>query len=570
MSSFTWNRSVALVFLLAGLAAPDRALADAAQTPLGGLALFNRCYAHLTQRRLPRNHYLRAAVIGGMNPITACMEVFDKATLLTSGENEGRLEVDFKSYADPNRAAQERSDGAAVLKTFNQVHQLWFPANRPFISPDVSEDARATPDLHDFTEPPLHVTRAMFSPAVPYSSVVTSTEGVDAIRSGGEHNMDKIRTGGTFVPGAGTNIKGYASDFNTFVDLGAGFIQTGELRGIQKMSKNPTRQNLTTYSNANPNNTYVITDKSTSPYTYFYKHQLTSDYPNWVPGMLKEPVAVNQCQTQNGDGTPTPCGGGIMGTISYLLGNYGRPEMMPANGGIRVPRRWAKAVFRDLMCRELPAMRGTDANQFVQTNPSTQAPPFRRTPSCMACHATMDTAAGTARNLNELLIKTPLEAVQTYSHYVFGSWTIRLGAENCGTTAAPLACDPDKGLWVDNDLRFAQRPPTGRLVYRTVNGDWVNLPVDNMADLGAKISNQDDLYVCAASRYFKYFTGIGVNLGDPGTFKAPLLPAEDTYRRQVITWGQALRQNQTLRTLIQTILSSPIYGRASMRDPATP
>jgi hypothetical protein len=126
---------------------------------------------------------------------------------------------------------------------------------------------------------------------------------------------------------------------------------------------------------------------------------------------------------------------------------------------------------------------------------------------------------------------------------------------------------PREAGFVDADPNFHQRPAYGRLYFRSYDGTLINKEVKDLSGLGAALADTNDLYVCAASRYFQFFTGIAVNLQDSGDPSLPALSASDMkYRSQVISLGLELKKHQRLDKLIEDILRSPLYQKASMRQ----
>ncbi|RYG62054.1 hypothetical protein EON80_23455 [bacterium] len=114
------------------------------------------------------------------------------------------------------------------------------------------------------------------------------------------------------------------------------------------------------------------------------------------------------------------------------------------------------------------------------------------------------------------------------------------------------------------DADFFQRPQTGTLYYRDYNGGLIDQPVAGVSDLGQKIAAQDDYYVCMAKRYYGYFLGIDVNIGDVNDpeRKIALSGPDIAHRNKVIQLGKALKQNQSLPQLIRSILSLENYQKS--------
>jgi hypothetical protein len=241
--------------------------------------------------------------------------------------------------------------------------------------------------------------------------------------------------------------------------------------------------------------------------------------------------------------------GGIIGDPAYLSLNFSGDERKP-NGGLAVPRRWAKAVYSDLLCRQLPVVRLSDGTANIELTTSSSTPPFRTGAKCMQCHASVDSAAGTARNFF---------FVNSYDKNSDSTWAEFLKHVDADQS-------PESGV-VDADPDWYRRPPNGRFFFRSYDGTLNDTAVTSIADLGNKIAQTNDFYACTAAKYFKYFTGITANLqdiGDPGL--APLTPADLYYRNLVIKMGQNLKSKKNLQSLIRDILSSAPYQRESLRS----
>jgi len=464
--------------------------ADPAMESLSALGLLNRCYSHFTRQKISKDHPLRAAVLSGrQTPQAACLSLLDKATLIASGPKEGYL---------PDRDAEAK----ATLATFNLFHRTWFPNDDIVQASACGDFCPREGQIYDSGESALHLTRALFAPGIAYAEIFRGASSLEALRTNGaKANVDTIPPLATPVsPGA---VERRPIDTE--------LVQTGELIGIRRMELNSKKHDTVVFGNMNaPVN---------SPGALFPNHSL---------------------------------GGGILGTKSYLFLNFGRDFYEKADGGLVMPRRWVKAIFSDLLCRELPVLRASDAVAYVAPSSTSATPPFRTAQNCMACHATMDPAAATARNLSGVSLPVLVEGESPL--YVSGhlqSWTPALPRE--------------LGM-VEKDPQFYLRPPFGRLFFRSYDGKLVHQEVEGIAGLGEAIAQTDDAYVCAASRYFKYFTGVSVNLFDAGDPASGTLSAGDKkYFDEVVRLGLGLKSHQSLRTLISEILQSEIYRRKSQR-----
>ncbi|MEK6774407.1 MAG: hypothetical protein AABY64_10725 [Bdellovibrionota bacterium] len=487
---------IPVVYLLATINAFAQ---DNSQQPLSELALFNRCYAHLTQKALPLKHALKNQIkSGSMTALNACMQILDSARLIESGGNEGKLISDTSESRD-------------VLLSLNDFHRTWFTNDHIVKAISYLEDFNGQPYVHDEAEAGLHVTRVLLTNSAKFSEIVTGNSAMEALRTNGPSLYDQN------APELPINKKmvTWSSNESTAVrvPLNPPLVQTGELVGIRKLSLNPTKQN------------FVSTARNgTEVGGKYFK----------TPGSIR----MNQA-----------FGGGIIGTQSYLLLNLGRPNEKASDGGLVMNRRWSKTVLSDLLCRDLPAVRLSDATPLVQTFETAQTPPFRKAGSCMSCHSTMDPLAAVIRNLSYTAVYYPL---------LMGTVHIR-----AWPTTQPAESGP-----VDLDSNYFQRPTRGALFYRSYDGSLKNDAVNSLPELGQAMANNNDLYICTAAKYFRHFTGVKVNLQDEGDPSNARLPASDkAYRDLVINLGLELKKTQSLRTLIQSILSSNVYRKSSMRLP---
>jgi hypothetical protein len=445
-----------LLALAIGGALPVSATAADSVGTLSPVAIFERCYSHLTRQRVARNHAIRGRVARGeITPVAGCMEVFDFAKLDASGVT-----------------TSGKPEAGHLLATFNDFHRTWFPADNMDAALNAFACPRENYKTYDEGESALHFTRVLFGSGVPFKEAFTSSLPMEAIR-----NLGPI-SGGT--------------------------VHEGQLLGVRPMSLAEATRTMT-----------VEVQQSGSPSIIRHKESL---------------------------------GGGYMGTRSYLALTIGAKRVeQKSDGGIDMARRWAKASMESALCRPFPILRKPDVERWVNTGSEL---PFRRSSSCMTCHATMDSLAGTARNVSIRIAPNancfvPLGAVVAGVKY---PEEIQLDA---GGTPRP-----------DSDPIFSARPPTGRLIYRSFDGSLKDMSGKDLPELANQLVAQDDVYVCAAKRYFEYFTGISVNLQDIGDPELPVLSAADLqYRNQVIELGRGLKSTNSLRSLIQNILSSPTYAK---------
>ncbi len=497
--------------------------AYAHQTKLSEVALFHRCYAHLTRLRPPKNHPILAQVAAGTKTaINGCLEVLDRAKFSDAGE----LPVKDK-------------EAVAVLTTLYHFHRSWFAVNDFIGTPQTYTDGEFK--HNDATEGALALTLALFDHnARNYSDVITTMPSVRATRSLGPF----VRAN---PPAALEASKPHVG------------LQRGDLWGIKQWSSD--ENNVWYGQKGTPFVTFPVPYRS---YTFESKRSY---------------------------------GGGAIGFQSYFWMNSGFPSngdsdnanearSSVSNASIRMHRRWAKNVLHDFLCRDIPVLRTSDVNTMVEeyltafkdVNPKI---PFRQSTSCMSCHATIDPMAATVRNLI-FLQAAKIVTVDGKGKYDYLDWnedgqTLESAGDKHSATNfvnVSVAAETKPYHLLHRTSDFFRRPPNGYLRYRSYDGTYVEEPIvgtvnntDGVTKLGQILAQKKDYYVCAASRYFEYFTGIKPILYDPGDPRNPALSdADKYYKNMVINLGTRLQSHQRLRTLIQEILSSEIYQKNGMRD----
>lgn len=237
-------------------------------------------------------------------------------------------------------------------------------------------------------------------------------------------------------------------------------------------------------------------------------------------------------------------GAGMLGTQSYLMSTVNERSGFSSNGSVNMPRKWAKSVFHDLLCRNLPAARQSDGAPFVDLASDA---PFRRSTSCVHCHASMDRMSAVMRNF--------VYHDSGAGNYAGNIFTVKNATQTAST-----------GNWlsIGNSAFSRMTPATGVLFYRNYQGRLIDQNVSNLADLGLKISESDDFYICAAKRYYEYFMGVNADIGDLGDPSRPvsLSAAEQKHREIVINLGLSLKTHQSVRTTIESILRMPAYKKS--------
>lgn len=503
--------AIALALLSSGI------LEHSMAQPLSDQALYRRCHIQITGLPLPFKNSISADIAAGkITGLQACENLLSRAEFGADGK--------LKNLND--------NTARAILKNFQNFHRTWFQTG---VVEDMqgydTEISRGTTDIFDTTEQALAITRLLFHPGAKYSEVVTRGNGWSALRV--EDPSVKARIGWTVTfpgrrifgnnAGLNNNLFSFRDPQNRAFSGGANsvivnlpVVQVGELIGIVGDTR-----------------AYTIPNFSLAP--------LGADRPATAqPGMNTQ---VDLFDSK---------GGGIIGLPSFFLLNYGHDLGTASNGATKVPRRWAQAAMQSLMCASLPALRESDIRKMVVGNSST---PFRNSASCVMCHATLDQMGYTARNL-----VTGASDYFTFDDkkqtLLVGNYHADMGEVN-GWPSEPVA-------------NFHRTKPVGKLFYRSYTGALVDKSVVGIQGLGVAMSETDDLYTCAAKRYFEYFTGMDVPLFDRtdpnnSALNKKMVGEVLQARLFIEKLGQSLKSHQSLPQLVKEIMRSEYYRQVNFR-----
>ena len=508
-------------------------------TPLTKLALLNRCYAHLVGLPLPLNHPFRTAVASGADPISLCENLVGKAIL------------DDSTY----RTVASDAEAKTILQNFYAFHREWFEGQVFDQMQGYSMNfGPGTSDLFDSTEPALALTYNLFAPAslnVPYKAVLQGKLGYYGLReidpAVNQKNFANVpsfllparryKSYNDDFAGSTMNIKSTANfqrserDSSDYV-LMTNPIQIGELVGVRLDYR------VLRIPNYAPSTLKLITPR---PAGNFTENALQT------PGAIAS-INVNENQ-----------GGGILGLNSFILINWFHEPGRLQNGAEKMARRWVQSTFKSLLCRDVPLVRYSDVAD-IPTEPNLpEVAAFRKSQSCVQCHATMDPFAAVGRNFYVAGGDYDYKAgaagsdASGYAHkvsYVIG----RFGVTEQG--AVPWSAKPVVG--------FHKQAPVGKVFFRTTTGELVDSSVSGVEAAALELTKQKDIYRCAAKRYFQHFTGLDVGLYDPGDpANQGALASEDPsvkdMRKFIYEIGDELSQHQSLRALIGQIMKSKWY-----------
>lgn len=358
-----------------------------------------------------------------------------------------------------------------------------------------------TSNLYDVNEMGYHLTFNLFGEGAKYSEVVTRPTSFRGLRyhTKPATNLIEPQSNGKFDPLSDSNWLLFQDDALSKLWTPQ-MIETGKLVGLAPLGAN---ENLVRLSSSNKR-------------------------------MMK-------VQTREFSATSSQ-GAGVLGTAPYLLLNA-HQNLKGSDGGLSMHRGWSKAVFSDLLCRSLPVLRKEDATLYVQKESLIS---FRKAESCMQCHSTLDPMASAVRNVAAMKLKG-------LKGEVFSPRTI----------AFFDVTEPAETELKDSDENFHLRPAQGLLYFRNYRGELVDQKISGISELGAALAKTDDLYLCAAKRYFEFMTGVDVEIGDFST-EAFVNASPDSlaYRNFVVSLGLNLKKNQSLKKMIQEIIESPFYRQS--------
>jgi hypothetical protein len=503
-------------------------LAQQSARTLSGAALYARCYAHLTGRRVPfSDASFQAVRAGTMDALSACEGLLDSAALTTDGV----------------LAAPAGPAAGLVLNHFYDVYRSWFTEQRFDEAVPMFEYTVYTWDVYDATRGGLFLAWATFGQNVRYASVVTHPNPVSAVRG---------LTSATYSvagPLSRTYVDAHTPPFTFLFQTGYKYdpttratnnhaplefwnvtpIPVGELVGI---SSGPAEPLVLPKSFINP---FALSDGSQ------YSYAVLGD---------AEPNFAGQFDVRT---SIAPAG--LIGTREYLMLNIGHDYVFTADGALNNYRRWSRNLVSDLLCRDVPVLREGDVTGYLVTDPQADGvPPFRKSLTCLRCHATMDPMAYTLRNVRWVNAAESgpddpdhqgydTAHVSTYSPQVDAPFT-------WSSTAVP---------------DFKRQTPHGHVYFRSFDGTLIDRQVTGPEGVGAALADTADLYVCAAKRHFKMLTGIDVSLHDMGdsaneALNRSMSPKDVEYRQYVVSLGLALKQSGDVRAMIKTILHSKYYA----------
>lgn len=444
-------------------------------------ALFRRCYGLITQSYAEPSHPLMAQVKAGtVDPITACLQVLDRAKLGTDG-----------------KVMTNDAESRKVLNTFHSLHYSWFSV-RDFDTSQPGSVRDSTRDLYDISSPALYFTKALFDGKMSFKEIFLGTTTLGSVRT----TMSPAT--GIF---SGVSVNNYVYKGATMQNAGGGDLLG--VRSIAPVAVTPGSRAQSTYG----------------PTLTLYRH----------------------------------FGGGVLGSSPYITFSVRQESGKRSNAGVTMPRKWSMAVAKDFMCRELPLIRTVDAQKYVS---NTAEISFRQVSTCVRCHASIDQMAGTIRQVG----------LTSYESGYASPVATRVLSASVAAVHQNLNQTAEMAWPTSTDANYYRRPATGRLVLRTFDGKLVDTAVKDVGELGQKISELDDPYVCAALRYWEYFVGVHIRMADNADpeIDQTLSPAEQKNFDEIVKLGRDMKQHQSARRMLEALLRSPAFKDAAAFSGAPP
>lgn len=508
-----------LVLLVLGVSVTP-ALAMAANLPrLSEREVLQRCYTQLTGHRLGSGSGLWSK-IKSQSAASICIDLLNSVKLSADG-----------SLVESGNVVHRY-----VLKQFLDFHRTWFEQQWSFQN-SFPDDFWGGVDIYDPQEPALFLTRNLAT-GENYSRVLTGSETAVALRDGtnlrtqlpasanGFLRVSRTTYNGFEGPRLNANLVTYSSAAAyteaTLQTLETPLVQMGDIYGIK----------LQSYSSA--------------PLLPVLWTEVYSAAPTTSAAGISGPQAFMANR-----------GGGALGSVPYIVLNIGHGFDYKADGAAKLPRRYILSVFQNLLCRQGPFVRASDVAPWKTT--AADAPAFRKSDACIRCHATLDQSAMVLRNIR-----------------LGGVSNFRGDAALLDFRTPPILVNYNvdqtiqtSEFWPStSQANFHRTRPDGKLYFRSITGQLVDVSLNSLESLGQSLANTADYYACAAKKYFEYFTKNKVELFDPydssnAIVLESLTDTDREMREFVFSLGQELRTGGSLKNLVRRIIESDYYSRGN-------
>lgn len=232
-------------------------------------------------------------------------------------------------------------------------------------------------------------------------------------------------------------------------------------------------------------------------------------------------------------------GGGVLGDRTYAMLNYKDDLLDILDGEKKNMRAWSKSVLKDYLCRELPVLYNLDVQSWVDIDSKLS---FQKSSRCMECHVTID----------------PLSKV--INHITVGqnnafAQRIDLESNDIGALQSLIPID----LTESYDKKYKKFKTSGELIYRNYKGELIKISIKDLDELGKKLFEQLDPYICVSKRYLEYFTNLDINLDQLIKNRNYHTAKERYIYQELIRLSQNLMKTQDLKQLIIDIFNHNLY-----------
>lgn len=438
--------------------------------------LLNKCYSQLVNKRISPDHELvQKVILKEISGSQACTHL-----------------VSMIKFDEEGKISPKNEESLEILRTFQKLHDTWFSR----FNFNISTSDFSNTDFYDANEMGYHFTWVLFS-GEELKSVLTKKRSFKGVReSEKEHRF--------------------------FIDR--------RIKGHRHQRKNHPMHKWKIGGSEDADS-----DEFLGPIS-FWDPELTEfgrlvglrSYTR-TKNKIKRWLGGNKLQEFD---TQSPKGGGIIGTVPYLLLNTEHIDQRN-DGGNRLHRRWATAVTSDLLCRNFPILNQKEASSYIRKKSKIG---FRKKSDCMNCHSTIDSMAAVIRNME---------------NYNSGNVDIHYTIRNVYMHKVNRV---HQGPLPDSMGNFFQTRPEGRFIHKDIYGKRINRKVSSLDELGRALASTKDFYYCFSKRYFEFFTGINIDIEAVDWKKS-----SDPTIKFLASLSENLRKNQSVEKLLSAIFESSFY-----------
>jgi hypothetical protein len=496
------------------LALPSNAQQTFGQS-MSNVEIYSRCYSRLVGEPLPLNDFVRAQVLNNtITPVNACLALFDQAMWNNSNS---ALE-----------SPQTKPTALKIIRTLHNFHRTWFQARNFSSTAQDGIDQRVATQITDLEEPSLYITRAAFQKNLKYNSVFTTAHGLTGLRY--RPNRDTV----TEFQAQTVLQHAAGMPYAASVDLPIAY---------RDLSVPNTAPSIQRYKAIVVPSTQLVQVGSLygvaapTPIIVPYIGRATRFFTDSPQQLTDLRTVLNNQQTNIN--IREHFGGGILGSFALILGNTNLFIGTIPFHDEENHRRLAARIYQDLLCHSNPPLLTTDVPESALSNRQT----FTTSKTCMQCHYSYD----------------PL--VDGYRHIYFSETAITARANSNISGHSSVAVRSIAS--VSGSQIYNLQTPTGVWRYRPhlsrPDSAVVNLSFKSLTEAGTLIAQQDDPYLCAAQRYYKFLTGIQVPLSSvvaATTDQKMQLTIE--HQQKVKAYAKVLKTN-TVRELFKQIFSSEAF-----------